>query len=434
MSLSRLFAQKGYDIVCAATGTEALSIAEQQATDIFLLDLVLPDMDGIEVLRRVKRMGTDSSVVMISAHGSVEKTVLAMKEGAENFVTKPIDLRRLEALVDTVGKCLLAEREAKYYRSLHSPAGPFVGVSKHVQSVLQLIDLLAENPNTTVLLSGESGTGKGVVAAQIHERSRRRQRPMVSVNCAELTQPLLESELFGHERGSFTDAKQRKQGLVEVADGGTLFLDEIGELDLGLQPKLLKVLESRTFRRVGGVRDIKVDLRIIAATNVDLEARVKEGRFREDLYFRLKVMPVQLLPLRQRREDIPPLVAHFLQSSGHMRRRPPYEIAPEALTRLQEYGWPGNVRELNNVLERAILLAKGDAITPAELPAELLSRPKLTPRSLSTLEQMERELIAATLQAQGGNRTRAAESLGISRSTLQEKIKRYGLRSSKKPS
>jgi two-component system, NtrC family, response regulator AtoC len=428
LSLSRLFSAKGYETYCAANGAEAIDIAEQHAPDVFLLDLVLPDIDGIEVLRRIKSRSSDAAVVLISAHGNVESAVRAMKEGAENFVTKPVDIRRIEALVDTLGRYVHAGREVAYYRRVQSASRPFIGVSPHAQQLLQLINLLAANADTTVLVSGESGTGKGVVAALIHERSRRSDRPFVEVSCAELTASLLESDLFGHERGAFTDAKQLKKGLVEVADGGTLFLDEAGELDLALQPKLLKVLESRTFRRLGGVRDISADVRIIAATNVDLEARVKEGRFRIDLYYRLKVMPVRLLPLRERTEDIQVLAEHFIAQGNRKVGRRVHGVTEEALDYLRAYSWPGNIRELRNVLERAMILSRGELISATDLPPELLGRARpARVGQLRSLEDMERELIGDTLTQCGGNRTRAAHSLDISRSTLLEKMRRYGL-------
>jgi DNA-binding NtrC family response regulator len=366
---------------------------------------------------------------MMSAHANVDKAVVAMKEGAESFVTKPIDVRRLEALVETVGRCVHAEREIAYYRARQAGHQAFIGVSAEAQKTLQLIGLMAENADTTVLLTGESGTGKGVVAALIHERSRRRDRPFVEVNCAQLTQPLLESELFGHERGAFTDAKQLKKGLLEVAHGGTLFLDEVGELDVALQPKLLKVLEGRTFRRVGGLRDISVDIRIIAATNNDLEACVAAGRFREDLYYRLKVMPMRLAPLRERPEDVRELAELFILDGSRTAGRRVRAIAADALACLQAYRWPGNVRELKNVLERAAILAPGEVITTAELPPEMLGPvpPSAAAEPLVTLEQMERQLISRTLAACDGNRTHAARHLGISRSTLLEKMRRFGL-------
>lgn len=428
LSLGSLFRGRGHETLCAATGSEAIEVAEHQAPDVFLLDLKLPDMDGVEVLHRIKRLRSDAAVVMISAHGSVESTVEAMKKGAENFVTKPIDVRKLEALVETVGKCVQAEREVAYYRRLQSGSRPFVGASTHAQKLLHLVDLLAENADTTVLLSGESGTGKGVMAALIHERSRRRGRPFVEVSCAELTLPLLESELFGHERGAFTDAKQQKKGLVEVASGGTLFLDEVGELDLSLQPKLLKVLESRTFRRVGGVTDIHANVRVMAATNVDLEAKVRDGGFREDLYYRLKVMPVKIAPLRERQEDIPPLVEHFIKQGNRAMRRRAGGVDDAAQSHLMAYAWPGNIRELKNVLERAMILMQGEMITPAELPSEILGATRRrTNGSIKSLAEMEQDLVARTLEAFGGNRTHAAKSLGISRSTLIERLKKYGL-------
>lgn len=429
LSLSRLFAGRGHQTLSAATGAEALVHAEQHAPDVFLLDLMLPDIDGIEVLRQIKALSSDSAVIMVSAHGNIEKAVEAVKLGAENFVSKPIDVRKLEALVETVGKCIRAEREVEYYRRrLQKTGKQYIGVSTHTQKVLQLIDLMAENADTTVLLSGESGTGKGVVAELIHERSPRSARPFVDISCAELTAPLLESELFGHERGAFTDAKQLKKGLMEVANGGTVFLDEIGELDPVLQPKLLKILENRVFRRVGGITDIRVDVRIVAATNVDLEAKLKDGTFREDLYYRLKVMPMHLLPLRERRDDIVPLVEHFLADTNRSMVHRVRGISQEALGSLERYSWPGNIRELRNVLERAMILARGAMISIDELPPEILGSTRVPIEGPNqTLKQMERDFIESTLETCAGNRTRAAESLGISRSTLLEKLKRYEL-------
>ncbi len=451
-SLRHHFERKGYRVLDAASASQGLQLTQEEGPDAILLDLKLPDMDGLTALERIKGIQPDAAIIVLTAYGTYEKVVEAVKRGAEDFLVKEPQEGNLAAMELRVSKAverLRKDRIRSYYsqhyrrRSVdHEPSLP--GEHPSIKGLNALVDLLAKNPSTTVLLLGESGTGKELMAKAIHRKSSRRDKPFVEINCAGLSENLLDSELFGHERGAFTDAKTMKRGLMEVADGGTILLDEIGDMPAAVQPKLLRVLETKTFRRVGGTRDISVDVRIITATNKDLGKRVESGSFREDLYYRLKVMPVEIPPLRERGRDILLLAELFVQEYNAQLRKRVKGFSEEAQGILMAYRWPGNVRELKNVTERAMILCQGDLILPEHLPAELQGLTRRVDRAtLETgvtkrlrqkgidqfipLAELEKGYIREALEATGGNRTQTARLLGISRSTLQDKIKRYRL-------
>ncbi len=454
-SLRHLLERKGYRACEADSGAAAVQSAQAEEPEVILLDLKLPDADGLEVLERLQGVCPEAAVILLTGHGSVEVAVTAIKKGAEDFLEKdPSSLEVTELRVEKALEMLKLRRENRYYRhqALGRSPGQIPGNSPAIREIHAMVDLLAKAPQTTVLIQGESGSGKELVARAIHYRSARADKPFLEINCAGLSEHLLESELFGHERGAFTDAKALKRGLLEIADGGTLFLDEIGDMPLAIQPKFLRVLETRIFRRVGGTRDISVDVRVIIASNKDLSKLVEKQAFREDLYYRLKVMPLTVPPLRDRGNDILILADLFVQEFNGMLKKRLRGFSPEAQQVLLAYAWPGNVRELRNVTERGMILCQGDMIPVACLPAELqqlagtVPAPPLLPApdssaeapaeapevgqslgALGTLEEMEQRYIREVLASVSGNRSQAARVLGISRSTLQDKIRRYGL-------
>ena len=426
--LREQFEQK-YKVDTASNGKEALRMIEEEVYDLVFVDLRLPGMDGIELIRRINELSPGTQTIVITAYGSVESAVEAMKLGAFDYIQKPIQSpEELELKVERAierGKLL---RENLYLRRELKKAVSFnmVGKSPKMEEVFEKIAAVAKT-DVTVLITGETGTGKELVARAIHENSHRKEGMFVAVNCGALPENLLESELFGHEKGAFTGAYKREIGRFELANGGTIFLDEIGELPLHLQVKLLRVLETGEFQRVGSPRTLKTDARVIAATNTDLEKAVEEGRFRKDLYYRLNVVQIKLPPLRERREDIPLLVQHFLEKYG-----PDKEIAPETMKILLSYDWPGNVRELENVIESSCVLCRTNVITPDDLPEYLREkarpRRRLPPDGDMTLAAVEREHIKFVLEQNNWNITRSAEILGIDRVTLYNKIKKYGLK------
>ncbi len=432
--LRRHFAGREWDVAEADTGEAGLLLTEKLSPDVILLDLRLPDMDGMDVLIKLKSRGCRSSIVIMTGWGNISNAVEIIKLGAEQYLTKPVRLEELDSALDKILETRKLRLENLFYRQ--KVDHPVVGVSIEIQKLHRLIDLMAENADTTVMLLGESGTGKELVAGEIHKRSSRRERPFLDINCAALSETLIESEIFGHERGAFTDAREAKPGLLEVADGGTVFLDEIAEMPLSLQPKLLRVLETRSFKRVGGTRDIHVNVRIIAATNADLEGAVDAKIFREDLYYRLNVFPIHMPALRERHQDIPTLAAYFVQQLNAALRKGVTGFTTEAIDQLKKYSWPGNVRELRNVVERAMVLTKGDVIDADVLPqdiraarnAEQGDRRGEDALSQKTLADMEKEYILRVFNAEGKNATATARLLGISRSTLHEKLKRYGIK------
>ena len=420
LSLRTFFEKKGYDFINSYTGQEGLDTALKELPDIVLLDLHLPDMHGMTILREIKALHPDMVVIIMTGFGEIREAVEAIKLGAEHYFQKPIDLDELTVVVERNLGIRQLRREVLL--SKKNPY-PIIGRSRQIQGLIHLINLMAENSSTTVLIEGETGTGKELVARNIHVLSRRADKPFVDINCASIPEHIFESELCGYEAGAFTDAKTTKKGLFEIADGGTLFLDEIGEMPQPLQAKLLRVIETKTFRRVGGTRDIKVDVRVIAATNKDLGECAKEGSFREDLYYRLNVMPIKVPPLRERAEDIPMIAEFFLfDTAGNMSRKI-RSIDKDALNALCAYSWPGNIRELRNVLERAVILCQGQVVTTGSLTLPV-DAPQGKPESL-TLNEVERIHIRNVLASSGNNRTKAAKLLGISRSTLNEKIKTY---------
>lgn len=429
-SIGAYFEKLGAEVYREGTVAQGLEAFERARPDVVLLDLQLPDADGLVALEQLRSKG--ASVIVLTGHGDIQTAVRAMQMGAENFLTKPVDMPHLAAAVARIAEKARLRRQNE--RLVAGVMGgddlEGLGVSSGMQELAHQVKLLAASQRTTVLLTGESGTGKGWVARMVHRFSPRAAGPFIEVNCAGLSATFLDSELFGHERGAFTDAKERKQGLFELADGGTLFLDEIGDLALELQPKLLKVLETKTFRRLGGTRELTVDVRLIAATHRDLVGDVNAGRFREDLYYRLSVMPLRLPPVRDRsREDRIALLNRMLLDLRHQLPDAPTECGAEALERLLAAAWPGNVREMRNVLERAMILARGQAQIGLEhLPPDLRRAGTGSSRhQAQSLADVEKVQIERALRHHGGNRTRAAKELGISRATLINKIKVYSL-------
>ncbi|MEO6066636.1 MAG: sigma-54 dependent transcriptional regulator [Gemmatimonadota bacterium] len=430
-SIGNYFEQMGYEVGRELTGEAGLEAFDRMRPDVVLLDLGLPGMDGMQVLERLRERS--ASVILLTGQTDIATAVRAMQLGAENFLPKPVDMSHLVAVTaKAIDKMKLRRVNELLMASVVPGEGlESLGQSSRMQEFARQVALLAQSDRTTVLLAGESGTGKGWVARMIHNLSPRSRMPFVEVNCAGLSSTFLDSELFGHEKGAFTDAKDRKQGLFEIADRGTIFLDEIGDLAVELQPKLLKVLETKTFRRLGGTREITVDVRLIAATNRDLPSDVAAGRFREDLYYRLNVMPLELPPLRERsREDRLALITRLFQDLRSSVPGAPSLIAPEALERLLGHPWPGNVREMRNVLERALILGRGNvSVTHEHLPSDFRARGGTGERRHVplSLDDLERQHIERTLKHHQGNRTRAADELGISRATLINKIRRFAI-------
>ena len=428
-AIGNYFERLGYEVIRELSGEAGLATYDRQRPEVVVLDLHLPGMNGMEVLEELRQR--DASVILLTGQGDVPTAVRAMQLGAENFLTKPVDLEHLEIATKRVADKVRLRRvnEALLGQTAPGHGLDSLGNSSQMQDFAHQVGLLAQSERTTVLLTGESGTGKGWVARMIHDLSPRARAPFVEVNAAGLNATFLDSELFGHEKGAFTDAKDRKQGLFEIADGGTIFLDEIGDLAPELQPKLLKVLETKTFRRLGGTREITVDVRLIAATNKNLSAEVEAGQFREDLYYRLSVMPLILPAGRERsREDRLSLLTRILGDLRQELPDGPPAVGSEALERLLSYAWPGNVREMRNVLERALILGRGaPSIGVEHLPGEFRARPGVGDRRHTplSLDDLERQHIERTLKHHQGNRTRAAAELGISRATLINKIKRY---------
>src|SRR6266542_6614583 len=424
-AIGEYFERLTYEVWRESTGEQAIETFQRVRPDVVLLDLHLPDASGLVVLERLRRAG--AAVILLTGQGDIETAVRAMQLGAEHFLTKPVDMNHLAAATARVVEKVRLSRQNQFLRARdHEGEGlASLGVSPAIRDLARQVELLAASERSTVLLQGESGTGKGWVARVIHNLSPRSGGPFVEVNCAGLSATFLDSELFGHEKGAYTDAKERKVGLFELADKGTIFLDEIGELTPELQPKLLKVLETKTFRRLGGTREVTVDVRLVAATNKNLQNEVETGQFREDLYYRLSVMPLQLPAVRDRsRED---RLALLTRLGTDLRAELPAAQASfsrAVVERLLVYAWPGNVREMRNVLERAMILGRGlPTINVEHLPSEFRARPGVGDRRHTplSLEDLERQHIERTLKHHTGNRTRAAIELGISRATLINK-------------
>ncbi len=431
-SVGAWFERAGYEVSRELSGEAGLATYDRIRPDVVLLDVGLPGMHGMEVLAHLRER--DAAVILLTGDSDVPTAVKAMQMGAENFLLKPVDMAHLEAATARLADKVRLKRvyEALIEHSAVTPGLESLGQSPATQELAHQVRLLAASERTTVLLQGESGSGKGWVARLIHDMSPRGKAPFVEVNAANLSPTFLDSELFGHEKGAFTDAKDRKPGLFEIADRGTIFLDEIGDLAPELQPKLLKVLETKTFRRLGGTREITVDVRLVAATNKDLSAEVEGGRFREDLYYRLSVMPLRIPPVRERaREDRLQLVMRLMTELKKDLPDAPANIATDVMERFLTYPWPGNVREMRNVLERAMILGRGmPTVTLEQLPGEFRNRPGVGDRRHTplTLDELERQHIERTLKHHAGNRTRAAHELGISRATLINKIKRWEIK------
>ena len=430
-SLRERFTRDGYTVV--ESGTAAGGVDQAPGADLVLLDYRLPDGDGLTVLRRIKDTAPDTPVILMTAFSTVENAVDAMRHGAYDYLNKPFDLDEVAMSVEKALETSRLRSEVKALRGSHARAFSFdaiIGQSPAMISVKALLARVASGPASTVLLTGETGTGKDVAAKAIHYNSDRAAKPFVNITCSALPEQLLESELFGHERGAFTDARQQKRGLFETADGGTVFLDEIGEMTPGLQAKLLRFLEEKTFKRVGGLSDIRVDVRVVAATNRDLDQRVKAGSFREDLFYRLQVMPVTLPPLRSRRGDVPLLAKWFVERYNEEFRKRVRGLTPDALAVLEQYGWPGNVRELRNAIERAMLLVEHEWLMPSDFAA--LPRAsatvtfKLPPEGLH-LEDVERDLLVQALDRTDWNQTQAGRLLGINRDQVRYRIEKFAL-------
>lgn len=475
-TLETALTKEGYDIIAVESGEKALDSVIESSPDVVLLDITLPGIDGIEVLGKIKEIEPSPAVIMITAHKEVSLAVSAMKLGAFDYVEKPFDVDRVAILLNNAMEQRKLSREVEFYRREKREKhgfGSIVGESPQILNVIEIARKVSGSEATTVLLQGESGSGKDVVATAIHYESSRATRPFMPINVTALPGELLESELMGYEKGAFTDAKSMKKGLFEIANGGTIYLDEIGDMSPGLQAKLLRFIETKTFKRVGGHTDIEVDVRIIAATNKNLEGAVKDGKFREDLFYRLNVVPITIPPLRERREDIIPLANHFLEEFSTAFRRKLKGFTREALSTLAAHDWPGNVRELKNIIERSIILGTGNYVSVKELAFSgtlsgfqtgegLSGLPDLTaspvkesdvsdfdspditkiettrknecnkyyyrlPEEGVVLDDVEFELLKQALEKTGGNQTKAAKLLGLSRDALRYRMKKYEL-------
>jgi len=430
-ALAELASRWGYDVQTAADGTEALRRAIEWHPDVILTDLVMPNMDGLWLLRALRAELPDCPVVLLTGRGTVQTAVQAIKEGAYDFIEKPLEISRLRVVLDRALEKKETMREVQLLRrrlAALAPGTDMIGSGPAMQRVFELVKKVAP-ANASVVLTGESGTGKEVVARAVHSLSPRKDKPFVALNCGAIPPTLIESELFGYERGAFTGADQRRLGNFELAHGGTLFLDEIGELPLEMQGKFLRVLEERRFRRLGGKSEVEVDVRVICATNRDLKEEIKKGRFREDLYFRLHVFTIHLPTLKERREDVPLLVQHFIEKFNGETGKHVQGLSPGAMDVLQNYAWPGNIRELRNTVERAMILTDGDTISEEHLPPDMRpTRPEAATLRVPLgiqLREVEKEYILASLQRNGGNKARTAEVLGISEKTLYNKLNRY---------
>lgn len=437
-SLANRLAKEGYQVREADNGADALGTVDELEVDVVLLDYRLPGMDGLEVLRRLGQSYPELPVVMMTAYSTVESAIEAMKLGAFDYLNKPFEMDELLVTLQKALETTALKRELGRYRREQEQRFGFqslVGQNPRIQEIFTLVRKIAGSAASTILLQGESGTGKDLLAHTIHYSSDRAKRPFMNITCSALPENLLESELFGYEKGSFTDAKLGKKGLFELADGGTVFLDEVGEMGVGLQSKVLRFLEEKTFKRVGGTADIRVDVRIIAATNTNLEQAIAEGRFRKDLFYRLKVIPIFIPPLRERPEDVPLLVKYFIDHYNREFKKNTRGITKAALQVLVEYPFPGNVRELKNIIERVMILENREVIDLPALPQDLLGQGPsmvaqpafLLPHMGVVIDDVERSLIDQALKRTGGNQTRAARLLGLTRDTLRYRLKKYGI-------
>ena len=444
VGVSTIVEKEGYHCLTAATGHEGVALFRKHRPDFVISDLKMAEMDGIEVLQAIRELDSESLLMIITGYGTVQTAVTAMKLGAFDFITKPFSPQVLRLKLQTAANLIKLKHERSRLRSENEylrqevsaryETRQLIGESKAFIQVMRLVERVART-DSTVFIQGESGTGKELIARAIHDESTRRNGPFIKVNCGALTETLLESEIFGHEKGSFTGAVKRKIGRFELAEGGTIFLDEVGDISPGLQIKLLRVLQERELERVGGEHTIRVDVRVISATHRDLDKRVAEGRFREDLFHRLHIVPIQLPPLHERIEDIPLLVDFFLEKLRNRTRSRVTAFSPEAMAALSSYSWPGNVRELENVVEQTLVFAESDTITPKELPHKVRGHTGGGPPSLSLgsrtlpelLKEIERDLIVRAYEEAGGVKTETARLLGIKTSALYYKLKACGL-------
>ncbi len=431
-SLSGILEDEGYRIISTGTGEDALRMIQEQTPDLVILDVWLPKMDGVEALQEIKSSKRDIPVIMISGHGNIEVAVKATRMGAYDFLEKPLSLERVLLSARRALERSALERENRELRENLTRKWKFIGESPSMKDLCSQIEMAAQS-NSRVLITGESGSGKELVARLLHGMGNRADKPFVEVNCAAIPHELIESELFGHERGSFTGAFEKKKGKFELADRGTLFLDEIGDMSLQTQAKVLRVIETQEFQRVGGSANIKGDVRIISATNKDLTEEVKKGTFREDLLFRLNVIPISVPPLRERREDIPLLVEYFVQSIAEDYGQPQKKITPDAMKSLEEYSWPGNIRELRNLIERLVIMTPSSVITAKDFV--LTGRHETSDyfgcRTLKEArESFEKDFIARKLEENNWNISKTAEIMAIERSNLHRKIKTYNLAAS----
>lgn len=440
-SLQQALLKEGYTVIAAENGVQGLKIFSEEQPDITLLDIKLSDVSGITVLRSMKEINKDALVIMITAYADIQTAVKTTKLGAYDFVKKPFDIDILKILIKKALETILLKKEVSQFVSQLSARYGFnsiIGRSDEMKKVLELIKKVSKTDATTILLQGESGTGKDLVAKVIHYQSRRAEMPYMTVNCTALPETLIESELFGYEKGAFTDAKVTKKGLFELADGGSIYLDEIGDMKLSTQVKLLKIIEDKMFKRIGGTKDIAVDVRIIAATNKDAAEEVRKGNFRGDLYYRLKVIPIVLPHLRERKDDIIMLAKYFINEFNDDFKKNFKGLSKEAEKYFIQYSWPGNVRELKNVIERIMILENDDYILPEHLPIELvpgktalLSLAKSAGIKIPTggldIEEVERDLIKQALEMTRGNQTRAARMLNLTRDAMRYRMKKFGL-------
>ena len=437
-SLEQNLKKQGYEVVTAGTGEDALRLVREEQPDLVLLDIQLPGMSGIEALEKIKEHDEDIIVIMVTANSGLENAVRAMRLGAYDYVSKPFNLEELSIVVRKALDSLDLKQEVVRLRTETKKNGPpnIIGESQHVRSLMDVLDKVAHSEASTVLVQGESGTGKELVAKWIHYSSNRAEKPFIAINCAAVPATLLESELFGHEKGAFTDAKTSKKGLFELADGGTVFLDEIGDMEMGMQAKLLRFLEDRSFRKIGGGRVFTVDVRIISATNKDLHKSIEERTFRNDLYYRLQVIPIMLPSLRERKEDIIPLATHFIGLYNRDFNKKVQGIAGMAERMMTDYSWPGNVRELKNVIERAIILGNDDTLLLENLPLEIVAKTsapsgapassfRLPPEGID-IEEVEKELIRQALEITEWNQSKAAKKLNLGIDAFRYRMKKFG--------
>lgn len=436
-SLEQSLKKQGYTVQTVGSGEEAIEYVRKHSPDLVLLDIQLPGIDGIETLERIKDIDSDISVIMITALGVLETAVKAMQLGAFDYINKPFNLDELSVVLRKALETQALKKEVEHLRTEKKRtqgSSKIIAESSHMESVLDMVSKIAKSDAATVLVQGESGTGKELVARALHYDSSRREQPFMAINCAAVPETLLESELMGHEKGAFTDAKSQKKGLFEMANGGTVFLDEIGDMPMGTQAKLLRVLEERSFRRIGGTKDIHVDIRIVAATNKELLKAIEEGGFRKDLYYRIQVIPIYLPPLRERPDDILPLAYHFVQHFNAEFGKNVKGFSRAAEKYLLDYDWPGNIRELRNVIERAIILESSDTLKLELLPREMLSQPtgssagsfQLPPEGID-IEVVEKQLIQQALVLSSGNQSQAARKLHLGIDAFRYRMKKFDL-------